>query len=471
MLRFSRIIKYRTYSVRSRRVRMDDLPLAQVDPEMAGLIQQEKQRQRRGLEMIASENLTSRAVMEALGSCLTNKYSEGLPGRRYYGGNQVIDQVERLCQRRALEAYRLDPLRWGVNVQPLSGSPANFAVFTGLLQPGDRIMGLDLPSGGHLSHGFVSGGKPISAPAKYFQSLGYRINRETGLIDFQELEELSSRFYPQMLICGGSAYPRDWDYARFRDIANKLKPRVPYLLCDMAHYSGLVVAEEHRSPFEYCDIVTTTTHKTLRGPRAGLIFYRRDIPGMEEKINTAVFPGCQGGPHNNAIAGVAIALKMTMTDEFREYIRQVKRNAKVMAERLLQLDYDLVTAGTENHLVLWDLRRVGLTGSKLEWLADLCEITINKNSVPGDRSALSPGGVRLGTPALTTRGFKEAEIVRVVDWLDQLVKLGLKIQEKSGKKLVDFRKTAEEDREIKKEIDQVRAGVVEMAEKFPLPGL
>ncbi|KAJ2021783.1 glycine hydroxymethyltransferase shm1, partial [Coemansia sp. S610] len=292
--------------------------LSEADPEVAQIIEHEKYRQFAELELIASENFTSQAVMEANGSALTNKYSEGLPGARYYGGNEYVDQLERLCQERALSAFKLDSNEWGVNVQPYSGSTANFAALTALLKPFDRLMGLDLPSGGHLTHGYQTDKKKISSSSIYFQSMPYRVDMETGIIDYDRLEENAQLFRPQLLICGASAYPRDWDYARMRKIADN---HSAYLLCDMAHISGLVAAGEQESPFKYCDIVTTTTHKTLRGPRAGLIFYRKregedKKESLEARVNQAVFPSCQGGPHNNTIAGIAVALKQANTPEF-----------------------------------------------------------------------------------------------------------------------------------------------------------
>lgn len=443
--------------------------LEEHDPELYDLIEQEKSRQWRSLELIASENFTSRAVMECLGSALTNKYAEGLPHARYYGGNEVVDQVEILCQQRALKAYGLDSAKWGVNVQPYSGSPANFAVYTGLLSPHARIMGLDLPSGGHLTHGFYTMSKKegtrkaVSATSVYFESLPYRVDPKSGIVDYDQLERDAGLFKPALIICGGSAYPRDWDYKRFREIADA---NGALLMMDMAHISGLVATGEQANPFEFCDVVTTTTHKSLRGPRAGLIFFRKDDRDFESKINQAVFPALQGGPHEHQIAGVATQLKEVATPEFKIYCQQVKKNAKALADKLTSYGYVMATGGTENHLVLWDLKPQGLTGSKFEKVCDAVSITLNKNCVPGDKSAVTPGGVRIGTPALTTRTMVEADFEQIASFLHEAIQITLKIQEKSGPKLKDFLPLLDNNDEIKDLGNRVHA----FASKFPMPG-
>ena len=418
-------------------------------------------------------------VMECNGSIFTNKYSEGLPGKRYYGGNEFIDSMESLCQARALAAFGLDAKEWGVNVQPYSGSPANFAVYTALLKPHDRIMGLDLPSGGHLTHGFYTSKKKISATSIFFESLPYQVSGETGLIDYETLEKQAKLFQPKMIICGASAYPRDWDYERLRKIANGVGA---FLLTDMAHTSGLVASKCLKSPFEYSHVVTTTTHKSLRGPRGAMIFYRLGARKEGEKgvkfsdlksaIDFSVFPSLQGGPHNNTIAGIACQLREVNTNQFKAYSKQVVKNCQSMAARLMKKGYKLVTDGTDNHLILWDLRPLKLTGSKMETICDLCHITLNKNTVFGDKSAISPGGVRIGTPALTTRGFRESDFETVAEFLHEACQIAIEVQaklweEKATKSMKEFKLALKGNEKI----EALRTKVHKLATTFPLPGV
>lgn len=454
-------------------------PLEQNDPVIYSLIRKEKERQLCGLELIASENFTSKAVLEALGSCMQNKYCEGYPGNRYYGGTQYYDELELLCQERALQAYRLDPEKWGVNVQPYSGSPANFAVYTGVIGPHGRIMGLDLPDGGHLTHGFMTNKKKISATSIFFESMPYKVDPVTGLIDYDKLAETARLFHPQLIIAGISCYSRNLDYKRFREICDE---HGAYLMGDMAHISGLVAAGVVDNPFDYCDIVTSTTHKSLRGPRAGVIFYRKGVRKelkngkqemyeLERKINDAVFPGLQGGPHMHAVAGLAVALKQALQPEFKEYGAAVVANARVMAKAFMEKGYSIATGGTDTHLILLDLRPLGLDGARGEKVLEAASIVCNKNTCPGDKSALKPGGLRFGTPALTSRNLQENDFLQVVEFIHRAIEITKELKDLAGPTLKEFKEAVKTNQVVQPKLTALREEVENFARKFPLPGL
>jgi len=439
----------------------------------------EVRRQRESIILIASENVTSRAVFDALGSPMSNKYSEGYPGARYYGGNQHIDEIELLCQKRALAAFHLDADRWGVNVQCLSGSPANLQVYQALMPPHGRLMGLDLPHGGHLSHGYQTPQRKISAVSTYFETLPYRVDLETGIIDYDALEKNAQLYRPKILVAGTSAYCRLIDYARMRKIADSVGA---YLVVDMAHISGLIAAGVIPSPFDHADVVTTTTHKSLRGPRGAMIFFRKGVRStdaktgketlydLENPINFSVFPGHQGGPHNHTITALAVALKQAATPEFRDYQAQVVANAKAVETKLKELGHKLVADGTDSHMVLIDLRPHALDGARVEAVLEQINIACNKNSIPGDKSALTPCGIRVGTPAMTSRGFGEADFARVAGYIDQSIAICKEVQAglpKAANKLKDF-KAKVAGGEVEK-INALRDEIAKWSSGFPLP--
>lgn len=393
------------------------------DTAVFNLINEELHRQQSGVELIASENFTSQAVMDAMGSCLTNKYAEGYPGKRYYGGCEVVDQVEQLAIDRLKELFGLEY----ANVQPHSGAQANAAVFLACLKPGDTTLGFDLAHGGHLSHG-----SPVNYSGKVYDAQFYGVEKETGLIDMDKVEAKAIAVQPKLIICGASAYSRDWDYARFRAIADKVGA---LLLADIAHPAGLIAAGLLNDPVPHCHIVTSTTHKTLRGPRGGIIMMGKNFDNpwgrttkkgnpikMSSILNSGVFPGMQGGPLEHVIAAKAVAFQECLDPSFKAYGKQVMANAQAMAAAFVEKGYEVISGGTDNHLMLIDLRSKNVTGKDIEKALVRADITVNKNMVPFDtQSPFVTSGIRIGTAAVTTRGFKEADCVKVVDWIDQIV--------------------------------------------------
>ena len=395
------------------------------DTQIFDLIAQEGQRQKQGIELIASENFVSEQVMEAMGSCLTNKYAEGYPGARYYGGCQIVDKTEQLAIDRACELFGAE----FANVQPHSGAQANAAVFFACMKPGDTFLGLDLSHGGHLSHG-----SPVNLSGINYHPVAYHVKEETGTVDYDEMERLALEHKPKMIVSGASAYSRDWDYKRMREIADKVGA---LLMCDISHPAGLIAKGLLNNPMEYCHIVTTTTHKTLRGPRGGMILLPKDFENpwglktpkgvtkmMSQIINSAVFPGQQGGPLEHVIASKAVAFGEALSDDYATYVKQVRANAQTMAKAFMDRGYKVVSGGTDNHSMLIDLRTKlpDLTGKKAENTLVLADITINKNMVPFDtQTPFSTSGLRVGTPAITTRGLKEEDMPVIVDMIDSIL--------------------------------------------------
>jgi len=378
--------------------------LEQYDPQIYELIRQEAARQSGSIRLIPSENYVSKAVMLASGSCLTNKYAEGYPGNRYYEGQQVTDLIERLAQERAKKLFKADH----ANVQPYSGSVANLAAYAALVKPGDTIMGMSLSHGGHLTHGWKA-----SLTSKFYNSVPYPVNPDTGRLDFDEIEQLAKKHRPKLIISGATAYPREIDFEIFGQIAKKVGA---YLVSDIAHIAGLVVAGIHKSPVPYADVVSSTTHKTLRGPRGGMLLCKKE---HGDNVDKAVFPGLQGGPHMHTMTAVAVAMAEADTPEFVAYAKQIVENAKALAEKLLEYGFDLVTGGTDNHLILIDLRNKNIPGKKFAKALDRARIVTNYNTIPGDPAPpKSPNGLRIGTPAITTRGFKQEQAIQIAGFIN-----------------------------------------------------
>ena len=407
--------------------------LEQYDPQIYELMRQEAARQSGSIRLIPSENYVSKAVMLASGSCLTNKYAEGYPGRRYYEGQQVTDLIERTAQERAKRLFKADH----ANVQPYSGSVANMAAYAALINPGDTIMGMSLSHGGHLTHGWK-----VSLTSKFYNSIPYPVNTDTGMLDFDEIETLATKHRPKIIISGATAYPREIDFEIFGQIAKKVGA---CLVSDIAHIAGLVVAGIHKSPVPYADVVSTTTHKTLRGPRGGMLLCKEE---HAKKVDKAVFPGLQGGPHMHTMTAIAVAMAEADTPEFVAYAGQIVKNAKAMAEKLLEDGFDLVTGGTDNHLILIDLRSKNIPGKKLAKALDRARIVTNYNTIPGDPAPpMNPNGLRIGTPAITTRGFKQEQ----------------------ARQIADFIKTVAENIDNESVIEKVGKEVLLLCSHFPVP--
>lgn len=389
------------------------------DKILENFIRQETMRQRETLDLIPSENIVSREVLAALGSPLVNKYSEGYPGKRYYAGNAVIDEIELLAQERARKVFRLSK-NWHVNVQPYSGSPANAAVYMALLKPGEKIMGMSLPFGGHLTHGWK-----VNFSGKFYKSVQYAVGRD-GFLNYGEIKKQARRERPKIIVAGATAYPRKIDFEKFGKIAKEIGA---YLMADISHVAGLIAGGAHPSPFPYADVVTTTTHKTLRGPRGAIIFAKREAQSAKrnkidiaKEIDKAVFPGLQGGPHDNQTAAIAVALYEAMQPSFKKYARQIVKNAHTLARELTRLGFNLVSGGTENHLMLIDLTNLGISGHEAQNRLEESGIIVNRNTIPYDqRSPFDPSGIRIGVPSLTTRGMKEKEMKMIAGFINEVL--------------------------------------------------
>lgn len=428
------------------------------------LIKKEAIRQRDTLMMIPSENYTYPEVRAAVGSVLMHKYAEGQPNKRYYQGNSIVDEIELICEGNALKAFNLSDKDWAVNVQSHSGCEANLAVYNAVLTPGDRIMSMYLPDGGHLSHGWQMPDRKITLVSKIFNIEFYKVDSETQVFDYDQIEKQTSKFKPKLIISGGTAYPREIDHERMSQIAQKVGA---YYMADIAHEAGLVAGGANRSPFPYADFVTMTTHKTLRGPRGAIIICRKEL---EEKVDFSVFPGLQGGPHMHTIAGIAIALEKTRTPEFKKYAIQTVKNAKLLASLLVEGGLDVVSGGTDKHLVLVDLRNIGASGWTVAWALEIAGIIANRNTVPFETSSpFYPSGLRLGTPAVTTRGMKEAEMDKIAGWILKVVDHVKDRKIPNGKEerlsfIKAFRQEVEKDKFFK----EIASEVTALCKRFPI---
>lgn len=427
------------------------------DLQVYQLIQEDMQRQSEKLQLIPSENFTSPAVRAAVGSIVMHKYSEGQVGKRYYEGNQVIDKIESLCKKRALDTFHLDEKTWHVNVQPHAGSIANLAVYNALLHPGDKIMGMYLFDGGHLSHGWKFKERPISFSAKIYKTAYYHVDTETGTFDYDVIRRKAAKEKPAMIISGGTAYPREIDHKQLGEIAQSVGA---LYMADIAHEAGLIAARENLSPFEYADVVTLTTHKTLRGPKGAIIFCRNTYA---DDVDRSVFPGLQGGPMNHSIAGIAVALKEATQQPFLKYAAQTIRNARVLGRALLDMNYKLVSGGTDKHLLLIDLRTNKISGRYASWALDYAGITLNRNTIPGEPgSPFDPSGLRLGTPTVTTRGMGESEMKQIAQFIDTVITA---VNPYTNLDFESFQKQVHRLDEIR----SVRQDVKKLCQKFPLP--
>jgi len=403
------------------------------DPQIARLIRKETERQEETLDLIASENYPSKAVREALSSIFVVKYAEGRPFKRYYGGQEFIDKLESLVEERVRKIFKLDSKKWAINAQPYSGSPANYAVLRGLLKPGEKIMALPLSHGGHLTHGASA-----SLSGQDFKVVNY-FSAKDGWLDYKEIEKLAKKEKPKLIICGYTAYPRKIDFRKFSQIAKKVGA---YLLADTSHITGLIIGGVHPNPFPWADVVMTTTHKTLRGPRGAIIICKKEL---EDKIFKKVFPGLQGGPHQHTICAIGVTLKEALTPRFKKYAQQIIKNAKVLAKELAKYNFNLISGGTDNHLVLIDLTSKGITGKQAQDLLERAGIIVNKNTIPYDpRPPYNPSGMRLGTPAITTRGMKEKEMRKIVAWINEVIA-------------------------NPKSISKIKKEVKKLCQKFPIP--
>jgi len=403
------------------------------DPQIVKLIEKETHRQEETLDLIASENYPSKAVREALSSIFVAKYAEGRSFKRYYSGQEFIDKLETLVEERVRKVFKLNSKKWAVNVQPYSGSPANYAILRGLLNPGDKIFSLPLSHGGHLTHG-----APISLSGQDFKVVNYFLNKE-GFLNYGEIEKLTKREKPKLIICGFTAYPRKIDFKKFGQIAKKVRA---YLLADISHITGLIIGGVHPTPFPWADVVMTTTHKTLRGPRGAIIICKKEL---EDRIFKKVFPGLQGGPHEQTICAIGVALKEAMSPKFKKYAFQIVKNAKVLGDELKRYNFNLISGGTDNHLILVDLTNKNITGKEAQILLEKAGIITNRNTIPSDpRPPFNPSGIRLGRPAITTRGMKEKEMKKVAAWINEVIS-------------------------NPKSIPKIRQEVKRLCQKFPIP--